>query len=609
MDLKFYELSWKGPVRPRNEDAVGSRRPAAGDADGWRERGAVFLLCDGVGGQGNGDRASRVAVAEALNVYATVAPGTTPGVVLQQMFSAANLAVYDAGTQLLADDPDGAETAGRRMATTMTALLLRSDQLHVGHVGDCRAYHIRGREVTRLTVDHSYSGVQQKLGLISDDEAAASPLRYVLTRSMGRDPTVRVDYRTVSIMPGDFVVQCCDGVHSCVNEQELTDIVTRWPEMACQELMALCERRGADDNLSVQIIHILSVERLSYYRGLPIYQPVQDAHMDQDLQPEQVLDGRYRIAERISKSGMASIYRATDLTDGSEVALKVPYMQFESDPTFFSRFQREQEIAQRLNHPSIIRWHADQGVEHSRPYLVMEFLRGQTLGQLMRGLKPMPEADAARIISRVCDAVQYMHDNDVVHRDLKPENIMICDDGSIRLMDFGIAKVAGARRLTFGKFQPAMGTPDFMSPEQVRGARGDGRTDIYSLGAILYEMVTGKPPFEGNNPLTIMNARLSGDPLPPRRHNPAVSAAMEEIILHAMARNPDDRYQTAGAMRHDLDYPAEVEVTGRAERVVPVRPIRVNARRLAMLWVAIGVVVIFLIALLLSHLHIHVEVH
>ena len=141
---------------------------------------------------------------------------------------------------------------------------------------------------------------------------------------------------------------------------------------------------------------------------------------------------------------------------------------------------------------------------------------------------------------------------------------MICDDGSIRIMDFGIAKVEGARRLTFGKFQPAMGTPDYMAPEQVKGARGDARTDIYSMGALLYEMVTGFPPFEGNNPLVIMNSRLTGDPVAPRKRNPNLSPAAEEIVLHAMLRKPEDRYASATEMRHDLDYPYEVQITGRA---------------------------------------------
>ncbi len=131
-----------------------------------------------------------------------------------------------------------------------------------------------------------------------------------------------------------------------------------------------------------------------------------------------------------------------------------------------------------------------------------------------------------------------MHDHEVIHRDLKPDNIMICNDGSIRIMDFGIAKLEGMRRLTFGGFTPAMGTPDYIAPEQVKGKRGDARTDIYSLGALLYEMVTGVPPFEGATPFIIMNARLTGDPPAPRKRNPNISPQVEEIILHAMERQP-----------------------------------------------------------------------
>src|SRR5947199_551458 len=170
--------------------------------------------------------------------------------------------------------------------------------------------------------------------------------------------------------------------------------------------------------------------------------------------------------------------------------------------------------------------------------MVMKYLEGQTLGHVMRTLRPMPVKDALRIASRVCEALHYMHNHDVVHRDLKPENIMICNDGSIRIMDFGIAKYEGMRRLTFGGFTPAMGTPDYMAPEQVKGKRGDERTDIYSLGAMLYEMVTGAAPFEGGNAYMIMNARLTGDPVAPRKINPEIPPEVEEIILHAMERSP-----------------------------------------------------------------------
>ena len=168
--------------------------------------------------------------------------------------------------------------------------------------------------------------------------------------------------------------------------------VTHSPEQACNEMIDLCERRGGDDNLSVQLIHVRQVERVTYFRGLPLYQTVQDPAMGQDLQIDQLLDGRYQIIDQISKSGMASIYRAIDTKTGKAVALKVPYMQFESDPGFYSRFQREEEIGQNLRHPYIIRIDAPEGLEKSRPYLVMEYLQGQTLGRLMKSIKPMPES-------------------------------------------------------------------------------------------------------------------------------------------------------------------------------------------------------------------------
>jgi serine/threonine-protein kinase len=198
-----------------------------------------------------------------------------------------------------------------------------------------------------------------------------------------------------------------------------------------------------------------------------------------------------------------------------------------------------------------------------------------------------------------------MHEHDVVHRDLKPDNIMICSDGSIRIMDFGIAKMEGARRLTFGGFTPAMGTPDYMAPEQVKGRRGDARTDIYSLGAILYEMVTGTVPFEGANPFIIMNSRLSGDPVAPRTRNEKITPQVEEIILHAMARDPKDRYPTALAMKQDLDNPDAVVVTGRADRLVVPSPVSGNIKRYRLVAVCIAIpVLIFLVAYFLTHFQI-----
>ena len=197
---------------------------------------------------------------------------------------------------------------------------------------------------------------------------------------------------------------------------------------------------------------------------------------------------------------MACIYKARDRKTGQTVAIKVPlhaHARAISPAPPASSARRH--IGKSLNHPSVLKIIPVEE-QKSRPYIVMEFLEGRTLADLLKETKPLPEADAVAIASRICDALDYLHRQNVVHRDLKPQNIMLCGDGSIRIMDFGIAKSAQARRMTFVGFTPAMGTPDYMAPEQVQGKRGDERTDIYSLGAILYEMATGATLFEGENP-------------------------------------------------------------------------------------------------------------
>lgn len=256
-----------------------------------------------------------------------------------------------------------------------------------------------------------------------------------------------------------------------------------------------------------------------------------------------------------------------DYETGRTVALKIPLMQYESDPAFFSRFQREENIGLTLEHPCIV--NLLPAADKSRPYLVMEYLEGRTLAARLRETTRLPEGDAVRIASRICEGLDYLHRKGVVHRDLKPENIMLCKDGTVRILDFGIAKAGNARRLTYGGFSPTMGTPDYIAPEQVQGKRGDCRTDIYALGAMLYEMTTGFAPYDGDNPYVIMNARLTGDPEAPRERNPQLSPQIEEIILHALERDPSRRFPSAAAMRSELNNYSQVLLTERFNRLRP----------------------------------------
>jgi serine/threonine-protein kinase len=197
--------------------------------------------------------------------------------------------------------------------------------------------------------------------------------------------------------------------------------------------------------------------------------------------------------------------------------------------------------------------------------MVMEWAEGKLLRQIIHDLKVLPEERALRIAARVCDALDHIHGRGVAHRDMKPENIMVDGDDNIKLIDFGIASKAGARRLTFAKLSQVMGTPDYIAPEQVKGKRGDGRSDLYALGVILYEMVTGKLPFSGPNPFATMNDRVLNNPVPPRAANPDVRPEVQEIIYRALEREPVNRYKKASEMGWDLEHPDQVGVSDRAE--------------------------------------------
>jgi serine/threonine-protein kinase len=289
--------------------------------------------------------------------------------------------------------------------------------------------------------------------------------------------------------------------------------------------------------------------------------------LEQELQPGFVLDGRFRIEAPIGRSGMATVYRASDQHTGRSVAVKIPLMRVESDPAAFGRYQREERICASLSDPLLLRYIPVEPSLRSRAYFVTEYLDGCSLALVMHRTKPIPEGEALRIASVACSALGEMHRRGYMHLDVKPANFMVGRDGSLCLLDFGLAAEVEPKAGLLSAMTPVFGTPDYMAPEHLQNKRCDSRSDLYSLGVILHQMLTGVLPFVGDDPWKAARQRVSGDPVAPRLVNSAISPEAEEIVLRAMRRDPSERYPSADAFKADLDSPRSVRVTGLCDQL------------------------------------------
>jgi eukaryotic-like serine/threonine-protein kinase len=268
--------------------------------------------------------------------------------------------------------------------------------------------------------------------------------------------------------------------------------------------------------------------------------------------PGDLID-HYEIVEVLGEGAYAEAYKARNTANGTTVVLKSPNPQLFADPSLFPRYQREIEIAKRLDHPGVVR-SLDQGGHRTEPYLVLEFVDGDTLRAVLRAMPEPPSVEVALGWARqLAEALAYLHTQGIVHRDLKPENVLVDADGTLKIADFGTAMLEGARRLTWKHLTDSLGTPDYMSPEQVQGERGDKRSDVYAWGIIAYELLTGSVPYKGDNWLAAMAGHLQGNPRRIRQWRPEVPAALEAVVLHAMRRYPEARYQATEDLVADLD--------------------------------------------------------
>jgi eukaryotic-like serine/threonine-protein kinase len=285
-----------------------------------------------------------------------------------------------------------------------------------------------------------------------------------------------------------------------------------------------------------------------------------------------LLGGRYQVGELLGYGGMAEVNHGRGLRLGRDVAIKLLRADLARDATFQMRFGREAQNAAALNHPAIVAVY-DTGEERaptgeSLPYIVMEFVNGRTLKEILNAEGPLLPRRALEISADICAALEFSHRHGIIHRDIKPGNVMLTQTGQVKVMDFGIARALASGASTMTQTSAVIGTAQYLSPEQARGEAVDARSDVYATGCVVFELLTGHPPFTGDNPVSVAYQHVREDPKPPSASNRDVTPDVDAVVLKALAKNPLNRYQSAAEMRADLLRAA----TGRPVLATPIMP-------------------------------------
>lgn len=308
-----------------------------------------------------------------------------------------------------------------------------------------------------------------------------------------------------------------------------------------------------------------------------------------------VLGGRYELDQVIGRGGMAEVWRARDTRLQRDVAIKRLRIDLASDNTFQARFRREAQSAAGLNHPNIVAVYdtgeeADPASGVMVPYIVMELIEGVTLREVLRGGRKIVPEKALEFTAGVLDALAYSHRAGIIHRDIKPANVMFTPPGTVKVMDFGIARAVADTSATMTQTAAVIGTAQYLSPEQARGQKVDNRSDIYAVGVLLYELLTSEPPFQGDSPVSVVFQHVREMPVPPSQRDPEITPAMDAVVMRALEKDPRDRYQDASEMREDIlrvlnNQPVRPaprpQVADNPTQVIANDPITTTARRAA----------------------------
>ena len=528
LEISIGQSTDKG-VKDENEDFHGAYIP---DDHQRCNKGIAIAIADGMSGSDGGKEASELSVNQFLSDYYSTSESWTVKRAVNKVMTALNSWLYSQGQEKYG--------SAKGLVTTFSAIILKSQTAHLFHVGDSRIYRFRDNKLVQLTNDHRV--------WISND-------RDYLSRALGIDTHLEIDYRQTMMQPGDIYFLSTDGVHDFVTDNELQEIIARYRS----DLQALTDAvveaaitNQSDDNITCQAVRI---ETLPTADKIEFYEKLTRLPFPPDLRAGNILDG-FKIIRELNATSRSQVYLA-ETTGGKprQVVIKTPSVNYEDDPTYIDLFLHEEWVARRLNSPHLIKVCPMQR-QRKFLYTVVEYIQGQTLSQWMLD-NPNPTLIQVRgSVDQIARGLRCMHRMEMIHQDLKPDNILIDRNNTLVIIDFGSTKVAGLAEIqSVLDHNSIVGTANYSAPEYFKGEPGTSRSDIYSLGVIAYEMFTGKLPYGPVTPERAAKKKFVYTPA--RYYNSNVPEWVDAALRKAVHPNPEKRYSLLSELVADLTHPNE----------------------------------------------------
>ena len=515
--------------KPTNQDCCGVEIP---DENLCKTKGIAIAIADGISSSEHSKEASTACVTGFLADYFSTPETWSVKKSVQQVLTALNSWLYNQGKHEL--------NRHKGHVTTLSALILKSTTCHVIHIGDSRIYQLRSGYLKQLTVDHKT--------WVSKD-------KNYLSRAMGADTHLEIDYSKQALELGDVYILTTDGTHEYVSEDKLISLIQENRDnlnKAAEIIVRQAQTNNSPDNVTCQILEVIE---LPSQDPDDIYQQLTELPFPPELSEGMIIDG-YKILREVHTSNRSQLYLVEDTDTGLKLILKTPSVNYEDDPAYIDRFIREEWIGRRIDNQHVVKVY-EPTRRRRFLYLIEEFLAGSTLRQWMRD-HPTPELEEVRLlIEQIGKGLQAFHRLEMLHQDLKPENIIIDKSGTVKLIDFGSTKVAGIAEISTPVMQTnLLGTKNYTAPEYANDQPGSNRSDIYSLGVITYEMLSGKLPF-GEMPSNwkTENLKESMKYTPLTDYSPFVPKWVSATLRKAVHPNPNKRYEELSEFLYDLRHP------------------------------------------------------